>query len=71
MTYQIMNLTGSVFLLFSLFFHWNLSSVVIEIAWIMISSIGIFRVLKARKLQLENHASSDIVLVSNSNPVII
>ena len=41
MIYQIMNLIGSIFLLFSLFFYWNLSSVVIEIAWIMISSIGI------------------------------
>jgi hypothetical protein len=62
MTYQIMNLTGSIFLLFSLFFHWNLSSVVIEIAWIMISSIGIFRVMKARKLQLAKSATTKLMM---------
>lgn len=50
MPYQVMNLVGSILLLFSLFFHWNLASVVIEIAWISISLMGIVRVLRARKM---------------------
>lgn len=49
MTYQVMNLIGSIFLLFSLFFNWNISSVVIKITWITISLIGIARILLLRK----------------------
>lgn len=45
--YQILNFLGAWLILFSLFFHWNLASVVIEIAWILISVIGIYRVIKA------------------------
>lgn len=41
--YQLMNFTGSCFILFSLFFSFNLASVIIEIAWILISLIGIYR----------------------------
>ena len=43
--YQIYNLVGAVLVLYSLYFHWNLSSVVIEIAWITISFIGLFRII--------------------------
>lgn len=43
LTYLGLNLTGAILLLFSLMFHWNLSSVVIEIAWISISLLGIYR----------------------------
>jgi hypothetical protein len=49
MRYQMLNMIGAWLILFSLFFHWNLSSVVIEIAWIIISLIGIFRICKANK----------------------
>ncbi len=42
--YQALNFIGAWLILFSLFFHWNLASVVIEIAWIMISVYGIYRV---------------------------
>lgn len=44
--YLILNFSGSSFILFSLAFHWNLSSVVIESIWILISIIGIYRVLR-------------------------
>lgn len=41
--YQALNFAGAWLILFSLYFHWNTSSVVIEIAWIMISLIGMYR----------------------------
>lgn len=46
--FQFINFLGAIFILFSLYFHWNLSSIVIEIAWAVISLIGIFRILKKR-----------------------
>jgi hypothetical protein len=46
MKYQFLNFAGAWLILYSLFFHWNLSSVVIEIAWVIISIIGMRRVLK-------------------------
>lgn len=42
--YQIFNFVGSWCILFSLYFHFNLSSVMIEIAWITISLIGMYKV---------------------------
>ncbi|HSW70333.1 MAG TPA: hypothetical protein VLI69_09325 [Gammaproteobacteria bacterium] len=44
MVYQVYNLLGAVLILYSLCFHWNLSSFVIEIAWVVISLIGIVRI---------------------------
>ncbi len=44
--YVLLNLFGSCFLMFSLMFNWNLASVLIEIAWITISLIGLFRYFK-------------------------
>lgn len=49
MSYQWFNLLGAAFILFSLCFHWNTSSVLIEIAWIIISIIGIYNATRARK----------------------
>lgn len=47
-SYLLMNLIGACFILFSLFFAWNLSAAVIEVAWIIISLIGIYRYIKSR-----------------------
>lgn len=47
--YQVYNLIGALFILYSLLFHWNLSSFVIEIAWVTISLIGIARIQSAKK----------------------
>lgn len=44
--FQVINFIGAWLILFSLYYHWNLSSVVIEIAWVLISMIGIYRALK-------------------------
>lgn len=53
--YVLMNLTGSVLLLYSLVFHWNLSSVLIEVAWILISLIGAYRYFNKRNKKKNFH----------------
>lgn len=47
LTYQLLNFVGAWLILFSLFFHWNTASVVIEIAWISISTMGIHKAYQA------------------------
>ncbi len=51
-SYQILNCVGAWLILYSLFFHWNLASVVIEVAWIVISFLGIYRAYKASAANL-------------------
>lgn len=43
MTYLLLNLSGSACLLYSLFYNWNMASVVIECLWLFISIYGIIR----------------------------
>ena len=50
--YSLGNLFGSACLLFSLFFNWNLSAVILQCCWIAISLYGL---LKAYRLNV-NHA---------------
>lgn len=47
--YQLLNFIGSWLILYSLYFSFNLASVIIEIAWILISVIGIYRCYKIDK----------------------
>jgi hypothetical protein len=47
--YVWLNLIGATMLLYSLLFHWNLASVLIEIAWIIVSLIGLYRALAIRR----------------------
>jgi multidrug transporter EmrE-like cation transporter len=45
--YSIVNACGSVLILVSLYFYFNLSSAVIETAWLAISLFGIYRGFRA------------------------
>lgn len=47
--YNLMNLTGAILLLISLYFNFNLASVVIEIFWISASFIGIYKYARQPK----------------------
>lgn len=47
--YSLINIIGSLMVLYSLFYNWNLSAVVIEVAWTAISLYGIFKTLRKRK----------------------
>lgn len=49
LSYQLINFCGAWLILFSLFFHWNTASVVIEIAWISISTMGMVKIYQSRK----------------------
>lgn len=46
LAYQILNFLAAWLILFSLYFHWNTPSVLIEVAWIVISVIGMMRILR-------------------------
>jgi len=49
LSYSILNMTGAGLILFSLYFEFNFSAVLIESFWVLISLIGIFRYLKTKK----------------------
>lgn len=44
MLYQVLNFIAAWLILFSLFFHWNTPSAIIEFAWIIISVVGMVRI---------------------------
>ena len=48
LAYQIINLAGAVLLIISLFVHFNLGSVLIEVFWIIITIYGIYKIYKER-----------------------
>ncbi len=47
--YSVLNTAGSIFILYSLFFYWNLASGIIEIAWLVISLYGLGKAIQLRK----------------------
>lgn len=49
LSFSLANSLGSVCLLYSLLYHWNLSMVVIESIWLLISLYGIFKVFFLKK----------------------
>ncbi|RXJ86683.1 hypothetical protein [Arcobacter sp. CECT 8985] len=57
-SYQILNLTGAILLLISLFVHFNLGSFVIEVFWIVITIYGILKNLKGKKNEKNSNFNS-------------
>lgn len=49
--YSFLNLMGAIFVLFSLYFSWNLPSVVIEGSWVIVSVYGLIQALRARRVR--------------------
>jgi hypothetical protein len=43
--YQGLNCIAGLMLLFSLYFHWNTPTVIMESLWVLISVIGILRII--------------------------
>lgn len=48
-SYQLLNLIGSFMIFYSLIFNWNTPSVVIELVWIYISCLSLWRTFKRFK----------------------
>ena len=46
--YHVLNLTGGLCILLSLFYDWNLSAFVMELSWVLISSYGMYRSLQQK-----------------------
>ena len=51
--YQVANILGSMAILISLMYNFNLSGFIIQIAWIAISVYGILRVISRKRSQMQ------------------
>lgn len=52
--YSVVNALGSLLVLYSLYYYWNLSAVLVEVFWFGISVYGIIKVwMHSRKIQLK------------------
>lgn len=47
--YPILNIIGSVLILYSLFFEWNIAAFVMEICWLLVSFYGLSQVFVSKK----------------------
>ncbi len=43
LSFSVVNLLGSIFIITSLYYHFNLASFIIEVVWMLISVYGILR----------------------------
>lgn len=48
--YTLFNLAGALLIIVSLIYEFNLSAFLMEVAWVLISFIGIYRAVIARRL---------------------
>ena len=48
--FSVANFVGAILILISLVFNWNLSSVVIEVAWLLISLYGVYHYYAQRSI---------------------
>lgn len=55
LSYQLLNLFGSLMIFYSLIFNWNTPSIVIEAVWIGISCLGLWRTYKRFIHKYERH----------------
>ena len=55
--YTLLNILGAVFILISLYYNFNLSAFIIEIAWLVISFVGVYRLIYLRSG--EDHLPTD------------
>ncbi|WP_430733197.1 CBU_0592 family membrane protein [Candidatus Sulfurimonas baltica] len=46
LSYSLLNVFGSLLILYSLMFNWNISSFIIEFFWILISLFGVWKYIK-------------------------
>ena len=51
LTYSLLNLFGAALIIVSLFANFNLSAFVIEVFWVLISSVGIYRYFRLKALR--------------------
>ncbi len=51
--YQGLNSAAGLMLLFSLYFHWNTPTVIMESLWVLISVIGMVRVMRMKRKALQ------------------
>lgn len=49
LSYILLNMLGACLILFSLYFEFNLSAMLIESAWVVISLVGLYRYYRANK----------------------
>lgn len=49
LAYSVINLLGAAFILYSLYFEFNMSAFLVEIFWLLISLVGLGRVFMQRR----------------------
>ena len=42
-SYSLLNIIGAGMILTSLYYEWNLASVIVEISWVVISAMGLYK----------------------------